>query len=85
MSTYVYRPRGVCSREMRFELNGDTIEGLTVINGCHGNLQGIAALVKGRKVSEVIETLEGIKCGPKPTSCPDQIAQGLKAWQKEQR
>lgn len=81
MSThYEYRPRGVCSRRMIFELNGDTIESLRVEGGCNGNLKGIAALVKGKKIQEVIDTLEGIECGFKPTSCPDQIAKALKEY-----
>lgn len=83
MSTFVYRPKGVCSSEMRFELNGETIESLTVTNGCNGNLKGIAALVKGRNVNEVIEALDGIKCGFKQTSCPDQIAKGLRQYLEE--
>lgn len=80
MSTFIYRPKGVCSTEMRFELNGDTIEELSVTNGCNGNLKGIAALVKGRNISDVIEALEGIQCGFKQTSCPDQIARGLRQY-----
>ena len=80
MSTFVYKPKGVCSSEMRFELNGETIESLTVTNGCNGNLKGIAALVKGRNVNEVIAALDGIKCGFKQTSCPDQIAKGLRQY-----
>ena len=79
MSTYIYKPRGTCSTEMRFELNGSTIESLQVINGCNGNLKGIASLLKGQDINEVISRLEGIRCGMRPTSCPDQIAQGLKA------
>lgn len=80
MSTFVYKPKGVCSSEMRFELNGETIERLTVTNGCNGNLKGIAALVKGRNVNDVIAALDGIKCGFKQTSCPDQIAKGLRQY-----
>ena len=65
---------------MIFELDGDTVESMEVIHGCNGNLKGIASLVKGRKIDEVIEALDGITCGMKPTSCPDQIAKGLKAY-----
>ena len=83
MSTFVYKPKGVCSSEMRFELNGETIESLTVTNGCNGNLKGIAALVKGRNVNDVIAALDGIKCGFKQTSCPDQIAKGLRQYLKQ--
>ena len=83
MSTFVYKPKGVCSSEMRFELNGETIESLTVTNGCNGNLKGIAALVKGRNVNDVIAALDGIKCGFKQTSCPDQIAKGLRQYMEQ--
>ena len=80
MSEFVYRPKGTCSTEMRFELEGDTIKSLQVKNGCNGNLKGIAALVQGADINDVITRLEGIRCGFKQTSCPDQIAQGLKAY-----
>lgn len=81
MSThYEFTPKGVCSRKMEFELDGDTIVSMNVIGGCNGNLKGIGALVKGKKIQEVIDALEGIECGFKPTSCPDQIAKGLKQY-----
>lgn len=82
METYVFTPKGVCSRKMTFEIDGDTIQSLTVEGGCNGNLKGIGALVKGRKIQEVIDALDGIQCGFKNTSCPDQIAQALKAYNK---
>lgn len=82
METYVFTPKGVCSRKMTFEIDGDTIQSLTVEGGCNGNLKGIGALVKGRKIQEVIDALDGIQCGFKKTSCPDQIAQALKAYNK---
>ena len=78
--TYTYIPKGVCSRKMTFELDDDTIVSLSVECGCNGNLKGISSLVKGRKVDEVIQALDEIHCGNKPTSCPDQIAQGLKQY-----
>ncbi len=81
MKHFEYTPQGVCSRKMIFDINDDgTIASLEVIGGCNGNLKGIAALVKGRTVDEVIKDLEGIQCGFKPTSCPDQIAHALKAY-----
>ncbi|NLH64392.1 MAG: TIGR03905 family TSCPD domain-containing protein [Erysipelotrichaceae bacterium] len=84
MSThYEYRPKGVCSRKMIFEINGDIIESLTVEGGCKGNLKGIGALVKGKKLDDVIEALEGIRCGIKSTSCPDQIAKALKQYTEQ--
>ena len=84
METFIYKPKGVCSTEMRFQLEGDVVSGLEVINGCNGNLKGISALVKGRTVDEVISCLDGIKCGFKQTSCPDQMAQALKAYKAQQ-
>ena len=79
--TYVYKPEGVCSREMDFVSSDDNkIESLNVIGGCNGNLKGISALVKGQNIDDVIERLDGIQCGFKSTSCPDQIAKALKSY-----
>ena len=78
---YRYRPRGVCSSEMIFEIDENNIvQDLKVIGGCNGNLKGIGALVKGMKVEDIITKLSGITCGFKPTSCPDQIAKALKEF-----
>lgn len=78
--TYEFQPQGVCSKVMLITISEDnTVENLQVLGGCHGNLQGIAALVRGMKVEEVVARLEGIKCGMKETSCPDQLAQGLRS------
>ena len=81
--TYYYRPKGVCSQQMIIDLEDGLLTNLQVIGGCNGNLKGIAALVKGKKIEEVIEALEGITCGPRNTSCPDQLAQGLKEFLAE--
>ena len=76
--TYTYIPKGVCSRKMTVELNDDhTIQAVRVEGGCNGNLQGIGRLVEGMPVDEVISRLRGIRCGYKPTSCPDQLATAL--------
>lgn len=75
---YTYRPRGVCSQLMEIETDGDTLVSVKVTGGCSGNLQGISSLVQGMKIDEVIAKLEGIHCGFKPTSCPDQLAKALK-------
>lgn len=83
MSTFEYTPSGVCSRKMIFEMDGDVIQSLQVIGGCNGNLKGISALVKGKTADEVISCLEGIQCGMKPTSCPDQVARALKAYKAQ--
>ena len=77
--TYTYIPKGVCSRKMTVELNDDhTIASIEVIGGCNGNLKGICQLVTGMKAEDAIARMEGTTCGPRPTSCPDQIAQNLK-------
>lgn len=73
-----YRPKGVCSQLIQFELDGDVVTNVQFLGGCHGNLQGISHLVKGMKVDDVIARLEGIRCGNKATSCPDQLAWALK-------
>ncbi len=73
-----YIPKGVCSRKMEFDVDDGKIVDIKVIGGCSGNLQGIMSLLKGMEVEKVIERLNGIKCGFKSTSCPDQIAIGLK-------
>lgn len=75
---YTYRPRGVCSQLMEIETEGDTLVSIKVTGGCSGNLQGISSLVQGMNIDEVIARLEGIRCGFKPTSCPDQLAKALR-------
>ena len=73
-----FRPRGVCSQQMRVELDDDqVIRKLEVIGGCSGNLQGISRLVEGMPAVEAVKRLEGIRCGARPTSCPDQLCQAL--------
>lgn len=81
MEKFEYRPSGVCSRLFTFEVEDGKVCSLEVIGGCHGNLQGISHLIKGMDIEEVISRLEGIRCGNKSTSCPDQIAQALKDYQ----
>ena len=76
--TINYQPRGTCSRQMTIEVEDGVVKSFQVMGGCHGNLQGISRLVEGMKVEEVIARLDGIRCGSKPTSCPDQLAQALK-------
>ena len=77
---FSYVPKGTCSRLMNFEVEDGKIVSFEAIGGCSGNLRGISRLLKGREIDEVIETLDGTQCGNKPTSCPDQIAQALKAY-----
>ncbi len=77
--TFTYRPKGVCSQLMEIETEDGKIKRVNVVGGCSGNLQGISALVVGMDVEEAIRRMEGIRCGYKSTSCPDQLAQALKA------
>jgi uncharacterized protein (TIGR03905 family) len=75
---YTFRPQGVCAREMQVEVDDQgVIQALQVSGGCSGNLQGIAALVRGMSAREAVQRLKGIHCGFKDTSCPDQLAQNL--------
>lgn len=73
-----YKTRGTCSQLINVELDGDVIKSVEFIGGCNGNLQGISRLVTGMKAEDAIERLEGIQCGFKPTSCPDQLAKALR-------
>jgi len=83
--TVTYTPRGVCSREMKVEVEDGVIRNVTVIGGCNGNLQGICKLVQGRRAEEVHGLLKGIRCGGKPTSCPDQLSVALEKAMKEEQ
>jgi len=76
--TYKYHPRGVCSREFQLQVEEGVVRSVQIMGGCHGNLQGIARLLEGMKVEDAIARMEGIRCGMKTTSCPDQLAQALK-------
>ncbi len=76
---FEYVPQGVCSRLIHLEINAENvIEEAYFVAGCSGNTQGVCSLIKGMKVEDVISRLDGIKCGNKTTSCPDQLAQMLK-------
>ena len=77
---YEYKTKGTCSSAIDFEVEDGIVKEVKFIGGCSGNTQGVAALVKGMTVDEVISRLEGIKCGFKSTSCPDQLAKALKEW-----
>lgn len=79
----VYPTKGVCSQAIAIELEGDVIKSVQFMGGCPGNTQGIAMLVPGMKVEDVISRLEGISCGGKGTSCPDQLAKALRIMTRE--
>ncbi len=76
--TITYRPKGVCSRLIRVEVEDGIIRQVEVQGGCSGNLQGISRLLVGMPVQQAIERMEGVRCGGKPTSCPDQLAKALR-------
>ena len=83
--TYTFHPRGVCAQAMRGEVDDQgMIQKLEVVGGCSGNLQGIAALVRGMPAEEAIQRLKGIRCGFKDTSCPDQLARNLESAMHKQ-
>ena len=75
---YQYKTSGTCSRSIDFEIEDGVVKNLRFHGGCDGNLKGISSIVDGMKVEDVISRLEGIRCGFKSTSCPDQLAKALK-------
>ena len=76
-----YKTQGTCASTIDLEVENGIIKSVAFIGGCHGNLQGISRLVEGMKVEDAIERLKGIRCGFKPTSCPDQLARALESIQ----
>lgn len=80
---YRYKPQGVCSREMIFDIEDGVIKSLQIVGGCDGNTKGISKLVISMKLEDVIEKLKGIQCGYKGTSCPDQLSKALEKYLKE--
>lgn len=75
---YSYRTKGTCARTIIFDLENGIVSNIQFEGGCNGNLKGIAALADGKNAEEIIKTLDGIRCGFKSTSCPDQLATALK-------
>ena len=75
---YTYKTNGTCSSQITIEVENNIIKNVAFLGGCNGNTKGIAKLVQGMTIDEVITKLEGIKCGFRPTSCPDQLATALK-------
>ena len=76
--TYRYKTKGTCSRSIDFEVENGIVKNVRFHGGCDGNLKGISSIVDGMKVEAVISKLEGIRCGFKSTSCPDQLAKALR-------
>ena len=75
---YTYQTKGTCSRQIIVDLDGDVVRSVQFVGGCNGNTKGISSLVAGMKVDDVIWRCEGITCGPRPTSCPDQLSRALR-------
>ena len=82
MENISYTPRGVCARKIDIELDGNIIKKVKFSGGCAGNTQGVAKLLEGMSIDQAIERLEGIRCGFKATSCPDQLAHALKQYKQ---
>ena len=78
MEKHTYKTSGTCSKQIDFELDGNTVHNVKFTFGCNGNTQGVAALIEGMDIDEAIKRMDGIKCGYKDTSCPDQLAKALK-------
>ena len=75
---FEYKTKGTCSQQIIFDIEDNKVKNVQFLGGCNGNLQGIGRLVEGMDVDEVIRRIDGIRCGGKPTSCPDQLATALK-------
>ena len=75
---YEYKTSGTCSQRIFFEIEDGKVKNVQFVGGCNGNLKGIASLVEGMDAEDVIARIEGIRCGMKATSCPDQLAKALK-------
>ena len=80
---YTYKTSGVCSTEIHIDVEGDIIKSVEFVRGCPGNLFGISKLVEGMNINDAISKLEGIKCGTKDTSCPDQLSKALKEYKNK--
>lgn len=80
---FTYKTSGVCSTAINIDVEGDIIKSVKYTGGCHGNLQGIAKLVEGMNIDEVIEKLQNIRCGFKNTSCPAELSKALKKYKAE--
>lgn len=74
---HTYFPSGICPTQILFDIRDGNVHNVSFVGGCHGNLQGVSRLVEGMPIRRVIETLEGITCGKRETSCPDQLAEAL--------
>lgn len=79
MRRYTFKPKGVCAAEISFDIDNGIVKNVSFYGGCSGNTQGVAKLCEGRRAEDIIKNLEGIRCGFKQTSCPDQLAKAIRA------
>ncbi len=80
-----YTTKGTCSRLIKFDVDGDKVKDVQFVMGCHGNTQGVAKLVEGMDIHEVIKRLKGIDCNGRGTSCPDQLAKALEQYLEQNK
>ena len=84
MKHITYQTQGTCSKQIDFDIDDDgRIRNLQFLGGCHGNLQGISQLVNGMRPEDVKQRLDGIRCGYKNTSCPDQLCRAIESCMKQ--
>lgn len=83
--SYTFYPKGTCSRQINFTLDGTTIKDVSFVGGCNGNLKAIGKLIRGKNASEIADILAGNTCGPRPTSCADQLSIALKQALQNQK
>ena len=83
MAKFSYQTKGVCARQIELEVLDGVVVEAKFIGGCSGNTQGVAALIAGMNIDEAISRIEGIHCGPRSTSCPDQLSRALKAYKEQ--
>ncbi len=81
----IYKTSGVCSQAIHVELDGHVIKHVEFVGGCNGNTQGVARLIEGMTVEDALPRIEGIRCGGRPTSCPDQLSRALRQAMAEQQ
>ena len=80
---YRYKPQGVCSVEMIFDIDNEIVKKLKIVGGCPGNTVGVSRLIENKKIDEIIKMLKGIPCGLRGTSCPDQVAKALEEYKEK--
>lgn len=83
MNKFTYKPKGVCSQSITFEMEENVVKKVVIVGGCPGNLLGISRILENKTINEIVASFQGVRCGAKKTSCPDQIAQALLSYANE--